>query len=200
MIYDIYIQRASTRSDINEHLPALYSYATECNHIIECGVRGCNSSYAFAAALLNKPGARLVQYDIQKNPEMDQFLKHCLDSKISASLFIQSDIECDREKTDLLFIDTWHVYGHLKRELAYWHTYVSKYIIMHDTTVDEWVGESIRENMDIESQSKTTGIPIDEIKRGLWPAIEEFLSNHPEWELHERFTNNNGLTILRRIK
>jgi len=34
---------------------------------------------------------------------------------------------------------------------------------------------------------------------GLWPAIEEFLKNNNDWVLHERFTNNNGLTILKKI-
>ena len=70
---------------------------------------------------------------------------------------------------------------------------------MHDTTVDEWEGESIRERFDIDTQVKFSGFPRDEITRGLWPAISEFLSLHPEWVLHERFTNNNGLTILKRI-
>jgi hypothetical protein len=28
-------------SDINEHLPTLYKYATECETILETGVRGC---------------------------------------------------------------------------------------------------------------------------------------------------------------
>ena len=37
---------------------------------------------------------------------------------------------------------------------------------------------------------------VDE--KGLWPAIEEFLEANSNWELHERFTNNNGLTILKR--
>jgi hypothetical protein len=34
---------------------------------------------------------------------------------------------------------------------------------------------------------------------GLWPAIEEFLAEHSEWEIQQRFTNNNGLTILARV-
>ena len=34
---------------------------------------------------------------------------------------------------------------------------------------------------------------------GLWPAVEDFLEKHPEWVLHERYTNNNGLTILKRV-
>jgi len=102
------------------------------------------------------------------------------------------------EDTDLLFIDTWHVYGQLKRELARWHSYAGKYIILHDTTVDEWQGESIRVGWDAIKQSKETGIPVDEIRKGLWPAVVEFLKEHSEWELHARYVNNNGLTVLRR--
>ena len=34
---------------------------------------------------------------------------------------------------------------------------------------------------------------------GLWPAIEEFLAEHSEWEIEQRVTNNNGLTILVRV-
>ena len=69
---------------------------------------------------------------------------------------------------------------------------------MHDTTVDEWLGETIRNGWNAAEQSKQTGIPVDEITKGLWPAIEEFLMEHPEWLLEKRYTNNNGLTILKR--
>ena len=40
-------------SDINEHLPTLAKYAQECESIIELGVRGCISSWAFVFGLLN---------------------------------------------------------------------------------------------------------------------------------------------------
>ena len=42
---------------------------------------------------------------------------------------------------------------------------------------DEWKGEGI----------------------GIWRAIEEFLESNPSWKLIERFTNNNGLTIIGKI-
>ncbi len=103
------------------------------------------------------------------------------------------------EKTDLLFIDTWHVYGHLKRELDRWNTYANKYIILHDTTVDGEVGESARHKWDIPKQMLESGLSREEIERGLWPAVEEFLALHPEWKLKERYTNNNGLTVLERV-
>ena len=110
----------------------------------------------------------------------------------------ENSINCPIETTDLLFIDTWHVYGWLKLELQRWNSYVSKYIILHDTTVDEWAGETIRLKWNPRTQSEDTGIPIHEITKGLWPAIREFLQEHPEWKIEQRWTNNNGLTILAR--
>jgi len=186
-------------SDIYEHLPTLNNYAQKCSHITECGVRGIVSSYAFAYGLLNKSSGKLVQVDPEKDKNCDAFIQLCKLNNIECVFYQQSDLVCPIENTELLFIDTWHVYGQLKRELDRWNSHVSKYIIMHDTTIDEWSGESIRDNCNIEEQSLETGIPIDEITKGLWPAIDEFLIQHPEWILEKRYTNNNGLTILRRV-
>lgn len=87
------------------------------------------------------------------------------------------------EPTDLLFIDTLHVYDQLKKELDRHAACVRQFIIMHDTTTFGEIGEPI------------DGSPN---ARGLWPAIEEFLESHCDWQLRERFTNNNGLTVLSR--
>jgi hypothetical protein len=70
---------------------------------------------------------------------------------------------------------------------------------MHDTSIDEWDGETIRNNWNAQKQSYKTGIPVDEINKGLRPAIDEFLNNNKEWILKERHINNNGLTILEKI-
>jgi hypothetical protein len=35
--------------------------------------------------------------------------------------------------------------------------------------------------------------------KGIWPAIQEFMDIHPEWEMGCRLTNNNGLTVLKRV-
>jgi hypothetical protein len=102
------------------------------------------------------------------------------------------------ENYDITFIDTWHVYGQLKRELAKFANKTNKYIIMHDTTVDEIHGETIRRGWDATSQSKESGFAISEINKGLWPAVDEFLQANDEWYIKERFTNNHGLTILAR--
>lgn len=194
-IQKMYGRLCATPSDINEHLPILREYAEKCSHVTECGVRSIVSSWAFAAA---KP-ARLVSIDIERNPNIRGFALACKLSGISFQFHEQSDLECPIEETDLLFIDTWHVYGHLKRELARWHPHVRKYIVLHDTTLDAELGETIRVGWNAEEQSRATGIPIDEIKKGLWPAIEEFLAEHSEWILHKRYINNNGLTILQKV-
>jgi FkbM family methyltransferase len=185
-------------SDINQHLPTLYEYAKRCHHITECGVRSVVSSYAFALGLRRKPLNKLVQVDLDYNQNVLFFKNEATSEGINVVFYKQSDLECPLEKTDLLFIDTWHIYGHLKRELSRWNKYVGNYIIMHDTTVDEWQGETIRCGWDAVKQSQETGIPVEEINKGLWPAIDEFLHDHPEWFLEKRFTHNNGLTILKR--
>jgi hypothetical protein len=184
---------------MNEHLPVLFEYTQKCSSVVECGVRTIVSSYAFALGLKGISGNKLTMVDPESSPDMPNFLRLCESEGVNAQFWNQSDLECPLVETDLLFIDTWHVYGQLKRELDRWHSSVNKYIIMHDTTVDEWQGETIRAGWNSEDQSKKFGIPVDEINKGLWPAIEEFLAIHPEWIIDKRLVNNNGLTILKRI-
>ena len=148
---------------------------------------------------MGTPNNQYVLVDPYKSSAIDQFLSECTAVGVNASFVEKSDLDCPLVSTDLLFIDTWHVYGHLKRELARWHGSVGKFIILHDTTVDEVWGETLRMGMNQYQQSAESGIPVEEITRGLWPAVTEFLNDHPEWKIDLRLTNNNGLTILRRI-
>lgn len=198
MIATKYSELCKTPSDINEHLPTLERYASECTTVTECGVRSVVSSYAFAHALKSKPDARLTQVDLEWHSNIGVFQKDCAKEGLRTTFYGMSDLECPLEQTDMLFLDTWHIYGHLKRELARWHPYVNKYIAMHDTTVDGLYGETLRLGWDAEKQSRESGIPVHEIRKGLLPAIDEFLREHPEWVLYEQFTNNNGLTVLTR--
>ena len=41
-----------------------------------------------------------------------------------------------------------------------------------------------------------SGFLESEITCGLWKAVEEFLTENDNWIIKERYTNNNGLTIL----
>jgi hypothetical protein len=193
-----YQEKVCAKSDINEHLPTLREYASRCNSVTECGVREIVSSYAFSCGLKGNPQHSLTMVDSYTSAHMHAFLELCQRENINASFIEANDIHCKRSHTDLLFIDTWHVYGHLKRELSYWHSFVGRYIILHDTTVDAVFGETIRCELNAQRQSIESGYPIEEITRGLWPAVQEFLEDHPEWKLEKRYENNNGLTILAR--
>ena len=188
-------------SDINEHLPTLYKYATKCESIIELGVRGCISSWAFTYGLLNNNSINksLLLNDIAPC-DIGELLNKTKDLNININYEWINDLELDvKNNVDLTFIDTWHIYGHLKRELNKYSVITNKYIIMHDTTVDEIYGETIRCGCDAIMQSQQSGIPVEEINCGLWKAIDEFLNNNKNWKLCERYYNNNGLTILERI-
>jgi len=188
--------------DICEHLPTLYKYAKECNSVFETGVRGCISSWAFLYGLIdnqNNSQKRLFLNDINECDITELLNSANSFNYISINYEWKNNLLLElNEKYDITFIDTWHVYGQLKRELDKFSKITNKYIIMHDTTIDEIYGETIRVGWDPIQQSKDSGFPIDEITKGLWTAIEEFLNNHPEWYIKERFTNNNGLTILAR--
>lgn len=191
--------RTDPYADIQEHLPTLRRYAEQCTHIIEAGVRGAVSSYAFALGLRGKPNHKLLQIDPAWEKSIDEFLEHSKNEGVNVVYKKESDLTCEMEETELLFIDTWHIYGQLKRELERWHPMVKKWIIMHDTTSFEWDGETGGFEVAVK-QSRECGFPPEEIMLGLWPAIPEFLKRHPEWRLKERYFNNNGLTVLERIE
>lgn len=175
-----------TPSDINEHLPTLRRYTEECDHITEMGVRWIVSTYAF---IMGQP-KKLISIDIQHpntwNASLTPAQIYASELDVDFSFVLGNTLEIDIEQTDLLFIDTWHAYKQLKGELERHHSKVNKYIILHDTSNFEFHDEDSYEGWGWKGDNK-----------GIWPAIEEFLQENTEWELHERYTNNNGLTILK---
>ena len=181
----------NTPSDINEHFPAIIKYGQQCDHITEMGVRGIISTWGWLATNPKK----LVAYDIQDPSTWGSSLQDVKDTAQSIGtkfeFYLANVLEVEIEKTDLLFLDTWHSYKQLKAELTLHASKFQKYICFHDTTSyadhDETSYEIWGEDW------KAEGI-------GIWKAIEEFLKSNPEWKLEKRFTNNNGFTIIKKIK
>lgn len=193
-------------SDINELVPILYEYAKQSQSIIECGVSEGNSSWGLFKGLCDNTytNKQYVQCDLPtKHCEYEQTMKDLSKMKnIAHKFYRMSDLDIvfdDDVRFDLTFIDTWHIYGQLKRELSKYAPITNKYILMHDTATDGEVGESIRARTDVNEESKLTGIPVDEITKGLRYAIEEFLQSHPEWKIDLVKHNNNGIVVLKRI-
>lgn len=196
-----YTDLCNKPSDINEHLPTLCRYASECDHVTEAGVRFVVSTFAL---MMGRP-QRLVSIDIIHPNEVKGGINDSIDGKVEFTLaekfatdneidfqfILGSTLELQIEKTDLLFLDTLHCYDQLSKELKKHHKYVSKYIILHDTQSFAFRDEN-------EEQSISQTDLLSKRKRGLWMAITEFLYENPEWKIFERYYNNNGLTVLKK--
>lgn len=192
----------ATKGDINEHLIYLMKLSSECSSILECGVRTVVSSWAFLNGLtLNTTtlDKRMTSCDIQRSDNINTLERACIENGVKFNFFQGNDLDLPMEHYDLIFIDTWHIYGQLKRELQKMNSYATKYIVMHDTEIDKIDGESIRNGWDTKQQATESGFPEYEIRGGLERAIKEFLIQHPEWKIKQRFTHNYGLTVLERI-
>ena len=163
-----------TSSDINAHFPRMLSLAKECSHVTEFGARHGVSTVCWLAARPSK----FVTYDIHPKGSVGQIGE--LSEGTEFEFKHESSVETEIEKTDLLFIDSFHTYDHLKKELELHHNKVTKYIVMHDTESCGLVG------------GHNTGA------KGLKPAIEEFLSSNDDWDQLEHHANCSGLTILKR--
>ena len=164
-----YAHLCTISSDINEHLPTLKRYASGCESVTEFGVRAIVSTWA----LLAGHPAKMISVDIVDPSDNGASIHEVYDACSEAGIdyqFIKADtLGLIIPTTDLLFLDTLHTYEHVKKELHLHGDAAKKFIIIHDT----------------------------EHNRDMVRAIDAFVGGNP-WEVAEVFTNNNGLTVLRR--
>lgn len=185
-------QLCNIDSDINLHLNTLRYYASQSKTIVEMGVRWVVSTWAF----LEGHPKKLTSYDIV-NPEewkrgdrMSPVEEYAKENNIDFKFILQDVLTVKLPKTDLLFIDTWHVYDQLIQELNMHSSQVNKWIILHDTETFGEKGE--KSSYSIREKKEYLGLKF---------AVNEFLQNNVDtWRLHEHYTFCNGLTILKRIK
>jgi hypothetical protein len=172
----------NTPSDINEHFPAIIKYGSQCDHITEMGVRRIVSTWGWLACSPKK----LISYDMADPSHWGGNIQDVYDTakayNIPFEFKLEDVLKVEIEETDLLFLDTAHVYSQVKAELSLHSSKVRKYICFHDTTSYATMGEDGVEG------------------NGIWRAIEEFLQDNDQWVIEERFVNNNGFTIIKRIK
>mmetsp|Transcript_31639 Transcript_31639/g.94227 ORF Transcript_31639/g.94227 Transcript_31639/m.94227 type:complete len:258 (-) Transcript_31639:65-838(-) len=214
-LLSLYLAVEYGRRDISEHASTLRLFASRCRVVSELGVARGASTWALMLGLhdAEDEGARggasgpwgeraprvHLAYDAQP------FVHQGRARQIAAALgiryrFQQADsLELELEESDLLFIDTFHAYPQLRRELRRHAPRVRRYIILHDTTVDANVSECRRSlDIDCASLAAKLGCTMDEVHRGLWPAVQELLAEAPEWRLLRRYEHNHGLTVLHR--
>lgn len=201
----------TTPSDIYLHVDVLRLLSTSCRSVLELGTRSCVSSWGFLKGLASSSAAigtkTLVSNDLDYHPNVD--IVRSVANKIGIKYkFIQkNDLKLDAadfggilKEFDIVFIDTWHIYGQLKRELEKFQAYAAKYIVLHDTDIDAEHGESVRMGHDVIEMANISGFPAEEITQGLQRAIHEFLEKHPDWFMLRAIHDGIGLTILARRK
>lgn len=201
-----YLSNPNSYSDIYQHMPTFRRYADECNLVIEMGTRSVVGTWGFLMGLsdsarvkyqddlINNRWQELENVTLASNKKLicididhpniwgDRLLETLEDGAnqwgVDFEFRKENTLENEIEECDFLFLDTWHSYDQVKGELLLHGNKSRKYIGFHDT-----------ELYGFRDMSGTQGI---------WPAIDEWLRANPHWYIHEKFANNNGVTILKR--
>lgn len=173
-IESLYKESINGNYDCSEHLKTLYNLARECEHVTELGTHRGNSTIAFVRA---RPFC-VHTYDIKEHHRAKQIEALALCMNIDFHYHIESTIEATIEETDLLFVDSLHIYDQVKKELELHGNKARKYLVFHDTV--------------------TWGKRGEFNNRGIVDAIEEFLRENNHWRLKKHYLNNNGLTVYER--
>lgn len=182
---EAYINVRENRCQLFPYAITLREYAKGCDTVVEFGRNLAHSTIALMAALPK----RLITVDIQEIPRIPHLLKQlAADNNIAIDIRLESSLETVIPECDLLFIDSFHIYSHLKAELTMHHSKVKKWILLHDIV-----------------SCGNNGLNLDGFVfregDGLLKAIHEFVNEHKdEWQIHEMLQDHFGLGILRRIK
>lgn len=161
-------------SPIVGHLRWLENEAGNFESITEFGVENGFSTIAF----LTGGPLKLTSYDLQEYSSWPLLRGFAETMGVEFRLEIGNSVNVEIESTELLCIDSFHSYEHLKTELDMHHEKVLKRIVLHDTVIYGQKGE--------------------DGGYGLLLAIEEFCGEHP-WKIAKHFVRSNGLTVLERM-
>ena len=178
-IEKLYTQACKSTDSINEHLPVIRKLASECDTIVEFGVKIARSS----RALLLGVRGRLHSFDIVPTALAKKIQELAGPKWIYK---ICSSLKATIPKCDMLFIDSLHTYTQLKAELAVAAHQARRYLVLHDTVTfgqEDAIGETGK------SKPNTPGI---------MPAVEELLKSDLTWKIKHHYENNNGLMVLER--
>lgn len=173
---DLFQERLDPKAEgaIGGAMYLLRDYAIQYKHITEFGVQKGSSTIAFAQG---KPD-KLISYELYD--VMDAKVKALLGRGVGWEYHSGSDSrKINIAETDVLFIDTDHMYEQLIVELNRHHNKVHHVILLHDTFNCGPFGE------------RGYG-------KGLMHAINEFVEAHDEWYIERTYATTHGLTVLRR--
>jgi hypothetical protein len=188
--------------DICEHVPTLIKYGRQSRRITEMGVRFGWSTRSF---LFSRPQSLLSidkfdwdsthQSGLTREPGNSKFRDY-KEKYLGSVEFSYQKGDTTKipaiDRTDLLFIDTFHHRDCLRMELDKHGNQSDKWIVLHDTETFGQQGQADDSRLFFDQ------ITTNEFGTGLWSAIKPWLDENKHWVIEEVFRNNNGLTILRR--
>jgi predicted O-methyltransferase YrrM len=187
MIQNLIDKTFNGTGDSDRHLMTIFSIAlsTKGKNFIELGVRNGDTTYPLLEAS-KICGAKLHSVDINKTDFVppDELKKNWI--------FYQKDsiefLESFDEEIDLVYIDDWHSYEHVKKELEILDTKISPntIILLHDLMYGETCPFY---HIDLTIKDGQWG------NGGPYRAVAEL--NPQFWEF-STIPVNNGLTILRK--
>ncbi len=209
-LYEFYSNTSNSNCDENlDQASSLRQLANQCSSVLELGVHDMRSCVYILKGLMenNLPGRSYDGVDLRPTPP-------CLAALQSMGRVAGISVNYHQATTfdftlnapvDLLHIDAYHSYRHVTYELETFSSLVRKFIIIHDTSwpfgyVDQ--DANLQENrqilqINLANESKLPAY-INREKQGTWTAVQDFLSNHPEWFLQRRSHVGTGLTVLQR--
>jgi len=140
-----------------------------CDSYTEMGI---NQGATLAAAVLQHPKVvRAYDKKLGWYLEAEQlFNDYAEEHNIDYEVFESDTLDCTIDPTDVLYIDTWHKYDHLTKELHRHADKAQKYIIFHDTHT----------------------------MKGLKQAVTEFVDKNEEWSLVADCKINVGFMTIKR--
>jgi len=178
------------KGDSDKHLLCLYSIAIGMNakNILELGVRGGRTTLPLLMAI-NKTGGTLTSLDITDTtfiPPKELDTSNWNFIKMDALSFLKSQNPI--EPYDIIYIDDWHAYNHVKSELEEIDRLVSpkSVVLIHDLMYGNTCPH-YHSDITLKDGQWANGGP--------YRAVAEL--NSQFWEF-STLPYNNGLTILRK--
>ena len=178
---------------LKEHAPA---------HVTEMGVRNAVSSWTFAQYAAERAAAgRAIEYvatDITRREPvgaLDAAMAGC--PGVAYAFREGDDLTIPQWDTDFLFLDTWHTYRQLAKELLRWAPRTRGVLVLHDTALfggrDE--GEEGHGEKPVD-EALFSGVAPGSV--GLLAAVNQFLASPAgaRWRVAQQNDNCNGIMVL----
>ena len=179
------------QGDSDKHLLTLYSIALQISakSILELGVRGGQTTLPFLCAAAENAGT-VHSVDIESTNFVcpSDLAMHWKFYKCDAIQWLQDVASFPENKFDLVYIDDWHSYDHVKIELELIDKLVtpSSIILLHDLMYS---------NAQPDYHSDVNTADPEWLNGGPYRAVAELDKDIWEWST---IPVNHGLTILRK--